>query len=76
MPVPISRGSPRRGRRIGVALGGLLALAACADPPTDTTAGSDIRSPVPPASAPAASPDLQPTLSPLVTAEAQELAVR
>jgi pimeloyl-ACP methyl ester carboxylesterase len=69
MPVPIVRASRCRGRRIGVALGGLLALAACADPPTDTTAGSDVRSPVPPASAPAALPDLQPSLSPLVTAE-------
>ena len=60
MSVPIARGPRYRGHRIGVALGALLALAACADPPTDTTAGS-IFAP--------RSPDLQPTVSPLVTAE-------
>ena len=41
MPVPIVRGSRFRGPWIVVALGGLLSLAACADPPTETTAGPD-----------------------------------
>jgi hypothetical protein len=64
MPVPNARGSPRSLARLGLALGGLLTLAACAEPPTSTTAGSDVHAPVPPTSLP-----LQPTVSPLVTAE-------
>ena len=46
MPVPVALGSRCRGPRIGVVLGGLLALTACADPPTNTTAGSPTISPL------------------------------
>jgi pimeloyl-ACP methyl ester carboxylesterase len=65
MPVPVASGSRCRGPLIGVALGGLLALAACADPPTSTTAGSD-GSPTAHSTAALAS---SPTTSPLVVAE-------
>jgi pimeloyl-ACP methyl ester carboxylesterase len=64
MPVPNTRGSPRSLTRFGLALGGVLTLATCAEPPTSTTAGSDVHAPVPPTTLP-----VQPTLSPLVTAE-------
>ena len=65
MPVPIANGPRCRGPLIGVALGPLLALAACADPPTDTTAGPDGGLTARPPAAIATSP----TISPLVTAE-------
>jgi pimeloyl-ACP methyl ester carboxylesterase len=65
MPVPVALGSRCRGPRIGVVLGGLLALAACADPPTDTTAGSDGS----PTARPAAAVAPAPTISALVVAE-------
>jgi len=60
MPVPFVRRPRCRSPRFGMVLGGLLALAACAEPPTGTTAGLDGNST---ARTPAS------TISPLVTAE-------
>ncbi len=65
MPVPIVSRSRCRGPWIGVALGGLLSLAGCADPPTDTTTGPGGGLTARPPAAVATSP----TISPLVTTE-------
>jgi pimeloyl-ACP methyl ester carboxylesterase len=69
MPVPVASGSRCRGPRIGVALGGLFALVACADPPTGTTAGSDLDPTARSAVALAPAPSFEATASPLVAAE-------